>query len=1223
MKSIFTQLVCLFSAFLFFSQGVSAQCTATISMSSVPSRCKATGQIIVNVSGGSGNYNYKVVNGTFSTVTSTHTIGGLAAGTYTVEVKDIVTACVYNPGNIVVAGDYEDPRFQLNITPVSCINGNDASLTVTSLQYGRAPFTYTIVAPSASAIGTSNSTGIFNGLRPGDYYVRLMDSCGGIQTRAVTIANYDWWIDTFTVAKPNCTNADVTVTLRNSKGNTNTAGTDFNGYRYGVVRSAGDTVWSNNRSFSFVKGTLRSFTVIARDLCGNTKTRVWTETNRPAVATSVTISNQVCAGFRATVTGQVNLTNAQYCLFNSANVQVACNTTGVFDNIPYGNYCINIRDNCYDTTIQRCFTVAQPVPAVAASISISNLACSTFTATVTGQANLTSPQYCLYNSSNVLVACNTTGVFTNVPFGSYCIRITDGCTGTVINRCFTQLRVPPAVAPAISISNRACTSFSATVTGQTGLTGAQYCIYTSTGTLIACNSTGVFNGLPYGNYCINVNNNPLCYDTTIVRCFSVTPPVPSVAATVSISNQTCTNFRATITGQTNLNNPTYCLYTSTNILVSCNGSGQFNNLPYGSYCIRIANNASCYDTTIVRCFTVNQPVPAVAAAVTISNRACSTFTASITGQTNLTSPTYYLYNSSNNLVTFNSTGVFNSLPYGNYCIRTVNTCYDTTIQRCFTAAPLAMALNVTAAASCTIGTTDFNASWVATTSPYTINIYNPGGVLVRTVSAATNSAAVTGLPGLPVGLRYKVVITDQCTNRDSVLVTPNASWFNKSVNANSKCPSGQWQNGSGDLTVFSQYSHGTSTPKLIRKNGAVVNILHNFNSGNNYTFSNMEPATYVVEYTLQNCSGKLYDTFNLAQYAYPSLNQSAVYQCNNNSFGVNSIVNNGQAPFTYEIMGSLPAFPSIAAAPQASPLFNINNGNSYSLVRLRVIDACGNATINDASILPLANTIVNASSNCYYNNITLTVDTVPNATYTWYRKTSATDSVQIGTAQSHNIPYLMPQDTGVYVCKVSVNGGCLTRVSSFRLDGACGTWLLSDEKFSASGKLVNEKTELEWRANKDFKADKFVVERSTDARNFTALGTVNATQSATTSSRYLFTDNAPVAGNNFYRIKIINGHTITYSKVIEINKGIDVSLAVIPNPVNRSFTVRPTGIASGVYELRIVNAGGGVVHAQRLEITQGDSRVIQRPASIKPGLYFLVLQAPGSGERTVSKIIFQ
>ena len=86
----------------------------------------------------------------------------------------------------------------------------------------------------------------------------------------------------------------------------------------------------------------------------------------------------------------------------------------------------------------------------------------------------------------------------------------------------------------------------------------------------------------------------------------------------------------------------------------------------------------------------------------------------------------------------------------------------------------------------------------------------------------------------------------------------------------------------------------------------------------------------------------------------------------------------------YEIIQSTPATPSIVSAKQNSPVFTINNGTIYSLVRLRVTDACGNASLNDASVLPLAVMTVDVSLDCMYSTSVLSVDSsIANATYSW------------------------------------------------------------------------------------------------------------------------------------------------------------------------------------------------------------------------------------------------
>ncbi len=95
-----------------------------------------------------------------------------------------------------------------------------------------------------------------------------------------------------------------------------------------------------------------------------------------------------------------------------------------------------------------------------------------------------------------------------------------------------------AVANNVTISNAGCTTFTATISGQANLVNGQYCIYDNNGVQIACNTTGVFNGLAYGSYCMHIKNDPACYDTTLIRCFTAAAPIPSVSGSVSISNKT-------------------------------------------------------------------------------------------------------------------------------------------------------------------------------------------------------------------------------------------------------------------------------------------------------------------------------------------------------------------------------------------------------------------------------------------------------------------------------------------------------------------------------------------------------------------------------------------------------------------------------------------------------------------------------------------------------------
>ncbi|HSN60346.1 MAG TPA: hypothetical protein VLR49_05405, partial [Ferruginibacter sp.] len=421
-------LFIFFLGFLFFllPHKVLSQCNAlAANCIGYESRCAATGSIKINATGGSGSYKYRTIGPVNTNYTSTDSITGLSSGIYTVQVNDIITNCTFTINNVVVSGTYKDPRFTLDKIDVSCNNGNNGSISLSNQVFGLAPFAYTIVAPSPMAVGTSNSTGLFPNLSAGNYFIRLTDSCGGIQTRQITINNYTWNIVEYPFTKTSCNEATGYIKVTDSRGNISTV-SGIPGFMYGIVRSPGDTIWSSSPYFTFPLNGSNSFEVIAKDTCGFIKKAPVNVNLYPQVGTSVLISNKTCSTFSASLTNIMNFFSGQFCLYNSSNTLISCNSSGSFNNIPYGNYCIKAHDSCTDTTITRCFNVLPPPISVGSTVLIRNKTCRDFSASITNQVGLTNPEFCLYDSNYVLITCNSTGIFNNLPYGNYCINTKDG-----------------------------------------------------------------------------------------------------------------------------------------------------------------------------------------------------------------------------------------------------------------------------------------------------------------------------------------------------------------------------------------------------------------------------------------------------------------------------------------------------------------------------------------------------------------------------------------------------------------------------------------------------------------------------------------------------------------------------------------------------------------------------------------------------------------------------
>ncbi|MEP6583799.1 MAG: T9SS type A sorting domain-containing protein [Ginsengibacter sp.] len=1220
--------ICIKIAFcfsVFFISNVRAQNCALLNatFTSYESRCAATGSIKVTPTGGSGSYKYKTIGPVNSNFTTSDSITGLSAGIYTVVINDIVTNCTFTQNNVVVSGTYEDPRFNLSEIDVSCDNGNNGSVTVTNVQGGRPPFAYTLVAPSAMGIGTTNGTGIFNNLIAGDYSIQMTDSCGGIQTRLITVNNYSWWISSYVFNKVSCDSASGYIIAIDSKGRVSNAG-GIPGFTYGAVRQPGDTVWSSSANFSLYVAGLSNFEIIVKDNCGKIKTGNVSIFLSPDLGANVTIYGITCDRFSAALSGITNFFNPDFCLYDSNNVQVSCNTTGDFTNLPFGSYCIKAHDGCTDSVISRCFTAYPPPLSIDNIVLITNKNCFTFSASITGQVGLYNPDYCLYDLANVLLVCNTTGVFDNLPYGNYCIEMKDGCRDTTIQRCFSASRPTPVVDQIITPSYISCSSFGIVVNGDS-LTNPSYCLYDSLGALIICNSTGIFDSLSLGNYCVNIYD--ACLDTTFIRCFTAGPPVVVNNIVVGFSNKICTTFTATASGS-NLNNPFYCLYDNLDSLISCDSTGIFNNLPYGSYCIKTKN--ACPDTTFINCFTVIQPIPSVNSNAKLSNYTCSDFTAKIIGQQNLTTPDYCLYDSLDQLIGCNSTGIFNNLSYGNYCIKITNSCYDTVITRCFSAATLPVNLSVTSNKSCVYGYAKLSITVGGGYLPVNIKIIDPNGNLFLNNNYNTTNISIDSISGLLPGQTYKVIATDNCGKQDSVDVAVITSYVNHSLYVDPKCPGGAWPNGSGDIKATATSNMGSMTVHIVKKDALWINPqqLPSLVSGNVHTFDDQGPGTYILNFKANDaCNIFILDTVVVKPYTFPNLTRSSAYQCDVNGFSVGAVASDGVGPFSYSIIGSSPALPSIVAGPQASPVFNINNGNNYSLIRLRALDACGNATLGDASILPLADEGIISSSNCFLQPTTLTVDSIYNSTYEWYKKDTldGKDStlIAVGTS-SYYIAGVLPSDTGIYVCHLSVLNGCVSRTYYYNLNGSCFT-ALPVTLLDFSGKFANEKVLLNWKTVKENNLEVYIIERKNLDGTFSEIGRINPAGNVSYSQQYYFIDQDPPPGNNSYRLKLVNyDRTVSFSDVIVMSKTQAFpDIHLFPNPASDVLTIEFRNSLNHVYKITIMNLINQVVSETKFNSGVNKKLEIKRTKAISPGVYIVRFNDLNNNDEFSQKIIFR
>lgn len=111
-------------------------------------------------------------------------------GTYIIEVRDRITGCINRDTSEVIAAEafITDVR-SISKDPV-CFGEKNASIEVTGIDGGSAPFTYILLDPQQKEL-SRNTNGKFNTLYPGKYTVKIEDKNGCVTTRAYEIIQPD------------------------------------------------------------------------------------------------------------------------------------------------------------------------------------------------------------------------------------------------------------------------------------------------------------------------------------------------------------------------------------------------------------------------------------------------------------------------------------------------------------------------------------------------------------------------------------------------------------------------------------------------------------------------------------------------------------------------------------------------------------------------------------------------------------------------------------------------------------------------------------------------------------------------------------------------------------------------------------------------------------------------------------------------------------------------
>lgn len=177
-----------------------------------------------------------------------------------------------------------------------------------------------------------------------------------------------------------------------------------------------------------------------------------------------------------------------------------------------------------------------------------------------------------------------------------------------------------------------------------------------------------------------------------------------------------------------------------------------------------------------------------------------------------------------------------------------------------------------------------------------------------------------------------------------------------------------------------------------------------------------------------------------------------------------------------------------------------------------------------------------------------------------------------------------------------------------------GTAILLDLKLlDFAAKRVAKSVELTWQTKDERNMSHFELERSADGINFEMIASVS-TQAKNQINYYVWKDEVPYLGRNYYRLKMVETTgQIIYSeiRVVSFDDTVPYTIRIAPNPFKGALNIElyTNLTAETPTSIMVYNTLGQVVYATQKSLSMGQVRLeIAEAGTWEAGCYTVVLR---------------
>jgi hypothetical protein len=178
-----------------------------------------------------------------------------------------------------------------------------------------------------------------------------------------------------------------------------------------------------------------------------------------------------------------------------------------------------------------------------------------------------------------------------------------------------------------------------------------------------------------------------------------------------------------------------------------------------------------------------------------------------------------------------------------------------------------------------------------------------------------------------------------------------------------------------------------------------------------------------------------------------------------------------------------------------------------------------------------------------------------------------------------------------------------------------------------TGSMVEDQVHLNWETASELNNDYFIVEKSSDASNWTNIGSVKGHGTTNTPNKYQLIDGQPFNGKNYYRLRQVDfDGKVSYSRVIviEVNntKTYDNSFTVLPNPTSGPVVATIVSNTDQNVNMRILDVSGRLMGNKDIALVKGVNQ-LKLDLTKYPAATYILSYKDSNGQDMNAKVVKQ